>query len=100
MTIIINFSPANINTFDDIKQYIEDTYSFIYTQVYFSKITIADCAEWLDMACNNSTYYIIKSHLKKEERNKLFKIRQEKTQNILELLAFYEYEEDLQPWQL
>lgn len=82
MTIIINFSPKNINTYDDIKKYIEDTYAFIYTQLYFSKITIAECAEFLDMACNNSSYYIIKSQLKKDEKNKLFKFRQENTQKF------------------
>lgn len=94
MTIIINFSPANINTFEDIRRYIEDTYSFIYNQLYFEKITIEECSEWLDMACNNSSYYIIKSHLKKEDRNKLFKLRQEKTKNILEILCYYYDEKD------
>lgn len=94
MTIIINFSPSNINTFEDIQKYIEDTYSFIFNQLYFEKITITECSEWLDMACNNSSYYIIKLHLKKEERNKLFKLRQEKTKDILEMLYFYFYDEE------
>lgn len=99
MTKIINFSPKDIeHNYIGIAKYIDTVFSFILNQTYKGDLSFDDLSEFIDMAINNSTYYIIKFKIKKEDSVKLYKMRQQYLTKIFACTAYYFDSEELDEW--
>lgn len=96
MTKIINFSPKDIEqNYIGITKYIDTVFSFILNQTYFNdNLSFDEIAEYIDMAINNSTYYIIKFKIQKKDSLKLYKMRQQYLIKIFSVLQYYNDSEE------
>ena len=96
MTKIINFSPKDIeHNYIGIAKYIDTVFSFILNQNYYGKLSFEELSEFIDMAINNSTCYIIKFEIQKKDRIKLYKMRQQYLTKIFACTAYYFDSEEL-----
>lgn len=94
---IINFSPKDIEqNYNGIANYIDTVFSFILKQNNNGNLSFDDLSEYIDMAINNSTYYIIKFKIQKKDSVKLYKMRKQYLIKIFSTIAYYFDSEELE----